>query len=169
MAFAMSGDRVRYPEAVTAVLASVEARAFLAGEGLPASHELVDVVGAGDVVVEEHSSGRTLLVVGGYEDLERYCVDAGSGAVVVVSGIDGSVWHLNASAMAFGRSLDAFTARYPFGDAGWEAEEFERAAESFREVLREIDPTSLSDDPGYWHSLLHDIAIGDYVEEEQLE
>ncbi|MGW6445008.1 SUKH-4 family immunity protein [Lentzea sp. NPDC055074] len=159
-------DRVLYPEAVTAVLASVEARAYLRTEGLPASHELVDVFQPGDVVVEEHPSGRTFLVVGGYEDLERYCVDVGSGAVVVVSGVDGSVWHLNASAMAFARSLDAFTAACPFGSAEWEAEEFERVAEAFREQLREIDPTSLSEDPGYWHSLLHDIAIGDYVEEE---
>ncbi|WP_405537717.1 hypothetical protein OG787_33580 [Streptomyces sp. NBC_00075] len=42
----------------------------------------------------------------------------------------------------------------------------EKIAESLRRALAEIDPSTLREDPGFWHSLLFDVAIGDYRADE---
>lgn len=157
---------MKYQGTVTAVLASVEARSFLAEEGLPTAHELFDVLDPADAIVEQHSSGRTFLFVGVAEGVERYGIDTATGAVVAVNLHDDRVWHINASVMTFARSLDVFAQSCPFGSRGCEREEHEQAADAFRDRLHEIDPTSLREDPGFWHTLLFDIAIGDYGEEE---
>ncbi|KJK41943.1 hypothetical protein UK23_39650 [Lentzea aerocolonigenes] len=133
-------------------------------EGLPAQHELFDAFGPSEVTVETLTSGRSILFFGRYNDWQRFGVDTATGAVVVVHESDNSVGHVNASVTTFARSLDAFTSSCPFGSR--EDEEHDTVAAAFRDRLREIDPTSLREDPGFWHQLLFDISIGDWVAEE---
>lgn len=144
-------------------MTSSEARSFLASEGLPADHELFD---ASVATVEEHASGRAFLFVGEIKGVERYGIDIASGVVVAVNVHDSSVWFVNASVRQFALSLEAFTERFPFGTTDAEQEDLERAADEFRVRLLEIDLAALDEDPGHWHGLLHDIAIGDYSDED---
>lgn len=127
---------------------------------LPRRHELFEGFGPGELVAEERD-GRGFLFIARADEYERYAVDLDSGAVVAVSDLSG-VWHVNESVAAFVRSMETFTELCPFGTDDDCAE----AADEFRARLREIDPTSLREDPGHWHGLLHDIAIGDYSAKE---
>lgn len=42
----------------------------------------------------------------------------------------------------------------------------EELADLLGRSLGEIDPSALDDDPGFWRSILFDVAIGDYVDDE---
>jgi hypothetical protein len=99
-------------------------------------------------------------------DGEQLGLDVVTGEVVAVNPADASVWHVNESVQQFARSLAAFTERFPFYEQGAESEIHEAAAREFQSCLAGIDHTALDEDPGFWFTLLHDIAIGDYSDED---
>ncbi|GAA3807083.1 SUKH-4 family immunity protein [Streptomyces phyllanthi] len=45
-----------------------------------------------------------------------------------------------------------------------EPEDWEEVAASLQQAIEAIDPSALHDDPGFWYSLLFDVANGDYSE-----
>jgi hypothetical protein len=113
-------------------------------------------------VTLEEDRGRTLVRLGEVNPhRQALCVDADTGEVVSVTR-SGTLWHLNGSVAQFARSLAAFAERYPFYAENAELEEREAAADALRAALLEIDRSALREDPGYWHIILHDVAMGDY-------
>lgn len=159
------GASMRYTASAVAVLQDEKAREFLITQGLPSKHLLFDAYDPGSVQVVTGQGGREVLCIGEVGENESLCLDIENGEVVSFYGTSGRIWHLNADVLKFAELLDVFTARYPFYEVGSEPEIQEGAADSFREILLQIDATALSEDPGYWHYILHDIAIGDYSDE----
>ncbi|TWJ07721.1 SUKH-4 immunity protein of toxin-antitoxin system [Stackebrandtia albiflava] len=112
------------------------------------------------------------LAIGAGGDGVDFCVNVRTGQVVTVCSLDGSVWHVNDSVSQFVASLNAFSEGFPYGvvngdldDADAALDERERLTDGFKATLLEIDSSVLRQDPGYWSSILDDIAIGDYSED----
>ncbi|WP_053755484.1 SUKH-4 family immunity protein [Streptomyces sp. MMG1533] len=152
------------PESLSSVR-DATARRLLAEVGLPSDHLLFAATGPAARSVRANGSERHLLKLGQGGDYDEYCIDIDSGEIVSLNTEDSSVWHVNESASAFLECLEEFAARFPYGDEESEPEEWEERAGELREALVRIDGTALSEDPGFWHSLLHDVAIGDYAED----
>lgn len=156
---------MRYaPEAVSS-LVDATARDFLTTQGLPSEHLLFGARDPDLVRLESAASGRQFLRVGVVGNAEDLCIDIATGEVVATHRSDGSVWHVNADIVKYAAALEAFTSRFPFYELGSDPESWENAANQFRDVLIQIDPTAFSEDPGYWYTILNDIAIGDYSDE----
>lgn len=152
---------VRYPDRAVSPLADAAARSYLTTVGLTREHPLFSARGPDEVTVDDRG-GRTLLCLGEVNPHhQRLCVDAGTGEVVSLL-LSGGISHLNDSVAQFARSLEAFSARFPFYAENAELEEREEAADELRDTLLEIDPSALREDPGYWYGILHDVAMGDY-------
>jgi hypothetical protein len=111
------------------------------------------------------ANGNAVLQVGVVGDCEDLCIDIETGHVVAIHGADGSVWHVNANVIKFADSLKSFASSFPFYRSGSDPTEWESAAQRFHETLENLDETAFAEDPGYWHTILHDIAIGDYSDE----
>jgi hypothetical protein len=128
----------RFEESTLSSVRHAEARSFLADVGLPCDHLLFAALPtpAPRTGVGADGSARSLLAVGRGADDDTFCVDTHSGAFVYLSGHDQSVWHVNASPSAFLECLREFAA---------------------------VDASAFREDPGFWYSLLHDVAIGDYA------
>lgn len=91
-----------------------------------------------------------------------YCMDCATGAVLYIEAYAYATFHVSGSPQAFAKCLEVFERTTSEAPADAEPEAWEDIAESLRRSLEEIDPSTLCDDPGFWHSLLFDVSIGDY-------
>ncbi|WP_285101058.1 SUKH-4 family immunity protein [Promicromonospora sp. MEB111] len=157
--------RVKYSKQALADLRNEPAKRFLSEVGLPAEDLLFGFAEPTTRRVEANGGARTIIRVGEGGDGADFCADVVSGEVVFLNLADNSVWHVSASPEQFLACLEEFARRYPFGSIEGELEEREVLAEALKEALLAIDSTVFDDDPGYWFTILNDVAIGDYAEE----
>ncbi|GIG05341.1 SUKH-4 family immunity protein [Catellatospora coxensis] len=157
-------SRFRYEESALSSIRDQPARDFLSQRGLSSGNPLFTPTDA-----RSHTaSGRDFIIIGqdGADDVEVFCVDAATGEVVITSlTLDAGVGHVNASPQAFDRCLAEFRRRCPYGDRGTSREDLETISADLGRALVAIDASTFDEDPGYWHNLLHDVAIGDYAAE----
>ena len=155
--------RFRYEERVISLIRRPDARNYLVHCGLPADNPLFLPVSAYPLAAE----GREFIVVGGdgASDAGLYCVDIDTGEVAITSpGLDAGIGYVNASPYVFDRCISEFTRGCPYGSRTSEREDLELISEDLGRVLLGIDDTIFEEDPGFWHTLLNDVAIGDYLE-----
>ncbi|WP_433305246.1 SUKH-4 family immunity protein [Actinoplanes sp. CA-030573] len=157
-----SEPRFRYDESVLALIRNPEAREYLSRRGLPDGNPLFYPVAAYAYAGE----GREFVVVGndGTEEEGLYCVDVDTGEVAITSvEVEAGIGHVNVSPRAFDRCITEFVRGLPYGSKDSERDELESMSEAVGRVLLGIDGSIFDEDPGFWHTLLNDVAIGDYV------
>lgn len=146
-----------------AVLRDEGSRNFLVDVGLTDTHLLFTAAQPGAMTVSDEAGKlRKFLKIGSSDPLADFGIDIDTEAVVLVNDQDLSIWHVNSSIQSFAKCLERFTDDCPFGGADVEPEELESLAAAFGRELTAIDPSSLEEDPGFWHDILFDIANGDY-------
>lgn len=159
-----SESRFRYDKSALSLIRETAARDYLSGRGLPSGNPLFFPIGARSHTAE----GRDFVVIGsdGVDDSSVYCVDVATGEVVITSlDPDVGIGHVNASPQAFDRCLSEFDQRCPYGNRSSSREDLELISADLGRALVAIDGSVFDEDPGFWYNLLHDVAIGDYVEE----
>lgn len=143
-------------------------RDYLTSIGLPVDHVLFSAMedSSGDGM--ELVSGRHLLVIGaGAPDTaDMYGVDCVSGEVVYVSRVDTSASHVSVSPRQFDECLRVFEVEIANTGSGDDPEGLEEVSERLAERLVEIDSSIQREDPGFWGSILFDVANGDYIDDE---
>jgi hypothetical protein len=157
--------RHRYEARAVASLGEIPGRGFLEEVGL---HEETFLFVPAEPVprhLDAEGARREFLRIGQGGDYEEFCVDVHSGEVVSLGISDSSVWHVSASVEKFDKCLNEFEAGFPYGDADSELPEREALADALKRALLDIDGTVCDEDPGFWYSLLSDVAIGDYSDE----
>ncbi|MFF4231330.1 SUKH-4 family immunity protein [Streptomyces sp. NPDC001820] len=142
------------------------AREYLSSVGLPVEHVIFSASEAAGGGVKE-TEGRDLLKLGsGGDGDDAYCVDCENGEVLYRGGGDPSLFFVNSSPQKLSECLNVFeleTARSAGGD---DPAALEELADLLGRSLGEIDSSALQDDPGFWRSILFDVAIGDYMDDE---
>jgi hypothetical protein len=149
----------------TVAIADRVVRVFLAEVGLPHDHLLFAASDPLPRFVQVGGVERQLLRVGDGGLTDEFCVDCQTGELVSFNRADSTVWHVNRSVQEFASCLQAFSDGLPYGTDDADPEELEEQAGRLGEVLTRIDPTVMDDDPGYWHTVLGDVAIGDYAQD----
>jgi hypothetical protein len=146
-------------------LRSEPARRYLSDVGLPAENLLFGFAEPVSRRVETDEGERNFVRVGdgGYQ--EEFCVDVDTGEIVSINLADFSIWHVSESPEKFHRCLEEFMTRFPYGDEESDLEDREAMAEGLRAALAAIDATAFDEDPGFWFTILGDIALGDYRDE----
>ncbi|MFI1357467.1 SUKH-4 family immunity protein [Streptomyces sp. NPDC020898] len=143
------------------------AREFLTATGLPVASVLFtadeadgpDLGGAVD---------REVVRIGyDVEGEGSYYVDAETGAVLYVEAYASTEFHVSASPQGFAECLEVFERKTSETAADADPDELEEITNSLRSAIEEIDPSTLREDPGFWHSLLFDVANGDYRADEE--
>ena len=109
-------------------------------------------------------NGQELIYFGDRTN-ELMCLDPATGQVVdMVAGYRGRIVRaplmVNSSLSQFIATVREATARFPFHDAGPDAD-LDAAADSLRAQLEPIDPPAWYSD-GYWDTFYWDVSIGDY-------
>jgi hypothetical protein len=154
----------RYSVEYAALVRNSAARGYLSSVGLPAEHVLFSASEADSGTVE-NAERRDLLELGsGGDGADAYCVDCESGEVLYRSSDDSSLFFVNSSPQKFSEFLSAFereTARSAGED---NPEMLEGLADLLARSFHEIDASALLDDPGFWRSIIFDVATGDYVD-----
>lgn len=158
----MNSDRIVYTEAqLTGLVRHAASRRCLSTRGLPARN----------VLFRAEQSPRTLTLADRYVIIGQ--TSAGlliglgpdSGEVVAINRDDDDrPWHANADIDKFISSIEEFDDRAPFYSGSLTTDQLEDSAMALRSTLAEIDPTSVSDEGGFWDSLVFDVGLGDYSE-----
>lgn len=95
-----------------------------------------------------------------------YYVDCETGSVSYVTADGLASFHVSDSPRAFAACLEVFdrgiSAALRETKSEPETEDWEEVAESLQQAIEAVDPAALRDDPGFWRSLLFDVANGDY-------
>jgi hypothetical protein len=149
----------RFPQDYVASIRDADVRDFLAMTGLPAQSSIF-VAAEGE---ERSAQGRDLLQVSDTENEGSYFIDRDSGEIMLWDGETGNLTYVNASARQFGTCITAFEE----ATADSTVDEAQDIAARLRVALDTIDPTALQDEAAFWQSLLRDIAIGDYADDEE--
>ncbi|MFE3942752.1 SUKH-4 family immunity protein [Streptomyces sp. NPDC059118] len=157
----------RYSIEYVACVRNSAARDYLSSVGLPVEHVLFsasEAAGGGGV---EKVEGRDLLKLGsGGDGDDAYCVDSETGEVFYRSSGDPSLFSVNSSPQKLSECLRVFELETARSAGEGEPETLEELADLLGRSIGEIDPSALRDDPGFWRSILFDVAIGDYVDDE---
>ncbi|MGW2387241.1 SUKH-4 family immunity protein [Streptomyces sp. NPDC001658] len=157
----------RYSIEYVACVRNSAAREYLSSVGLPVEHVLFSASEAADGRGVEKVEDRDLLKLGsGGDGDDAYCVDCETGEVFYHGSGDPSMFFVNSSPQKLSECLSVFereTAR--FAGEG-DPEVLEELADLLGSSLGEIDSMALHDDPGFWRSILFDVAIGDYTDDE---
>jgi len=154
---AMTGTH-RYPQNYVASVNASDARDYLAETGLPEESAIFAPAEGGERFVD----GRYLLELSDTENGGTYFVDRESGEIVLYDEDMANLVPVNASPRQFGECIAAFEE----ATADSSLSEAEEIAARLRVELAGIDPTALQDDHGFWQSLLNDVLIGDYADDE---
>ncbi|MGW2627695.1 SUKH-4 family immunity protein [Micromonospora taraxaci] len=157
-----SESRFRYEESILTLIRKSDARGYLAQRGLPVDNPLFSPVPA----YSHTEEGREFIVIGndGTDDVGLYCVDVDTGEVAIMSlDLEAGIGHVNASPYAFDRCISEFIRGCPYGSRDSEREELELISRDLGRVLSGIDDSIFDEDPGFWYTLLNDVAIGDYA------
>ena len=155
---------VRYSDLEVSALADPAAREWLKVRGLPREHLLFGALEHIEPLVS--ASGATRLRLGEVGEHDDLVVDTATGEVIDISADDGREWHVNDSVGQFAVALATFTAANPFYPFGADLDVREAAADRLRTEILRTDPTALREDPGFWNSILFDVAAGDYSDED---
>ncbi|MET9482676.1 SUKH-4 family immunity protein [Streptomyces sp. NPDC006638] len=143
------------------------ARDYLSSVGLPVEHVLFsasEAAGGGRV---ENVEDRDLLKLGsGGDGDDAYCVDCKTGEVFYRGSGDPSLFSVNSSPQKLSECLSVFELEIARSAGGDDPEMLEELADLLGRSLGEIDPPALREDPGFWRSIIFDVAIGDYVDDE---
>lgn len=157
----------RYSIEYVACVRNSTAREYLSLVGLPAEHVLFlasEAAGGGGV---EKVEDRDLLKLGsGGDGDDAYCVDCESGEVFYRGSDDSSLFSVNSSPQKLSECLSVFELETARSAGEGDPEMLEELADLLGRSLGEIDSAALRDDPGFWRSILFDVAIGDYVDDE---
>jgi hypothetical protein len=154
---------LRYSAEYVKVVADTAARDFLTVVGLPAVPGVfTPAQSPSDRVFADEAAGALLRVSDGIEGGGFFGVSCLHGEVIYVAEFNSRRFYVNSSPELFARCLEAFQ-QYTMRctDAGDHAG-FEEISNSLGGVIDGIDPSARRDDPGFWHSLLFDVANGDY-------
>lgn len=166
----MTSSNFRYAAEYVECVRDGAAREFLVTVGLPAMHVVfVAREAPGDRAVLRVAD-RELLAIGlatESGDVGAYHVDCGTGEVVYVDAQASSELHVNASPELFANCLRLFESRIEDAVEGSGDPDPEQLAELLEVEISRIDGSALADDSGFWRSLLDDVAIGDYTEDEE--
>ena len=157
----MSGTH-RYPPRFVAPVRVAEAREFLVTAGLP---EQSSIFAAAEGPARS-LDGRELLQVSDTEDGGTYFIDCGSGEIVLIDDFGGKMAPNLVSVNASPRQFSACVSTFEEATAASTLDEAEELAGRLRVEIGAIDPTALLDDSGFWSSLLMDVTIGVYADEE---
>jgi hypothetical protein len=153
----------RYAPAYIASVRDEEAREYLAAVGLPVENVLFTAAEDDGVLpASAVPADRDLLRISVADGQSTYHVDRGTGEVAFVNEVTRETFHVNASPRLFAESFAVFFQETD----GSKLDDAEELAERLRDLLGDIDPTALRDDRDYWPSLLNDVAIGDYSEDD---
>jgi hypothetical protein len=156
----------RYSIEYVACVKNSTARECLSSVGLPVEHVLFSASEAAGGGVEKNE-GRNLLKLGsGGDGDDAYCLDCENGEVLYRGSGDPSLFFVNSSPQKLSECLNVFeleTARSAGED---DPATLEELADLLGRLLGEIDSPALQGDPGFWRSILFDVAIGDYVDDE---
>jgi SUKH-4 immunity protein len=143
-----------------------EIREFLVGVGMPLVPGIFTAMESeSDPTFGGEADGVLLWIGYDTEGEGFYGVDCRSGEVFNVAEYNFKRFYVNSSPQRFAQCLTAFrewTSRVPC-DA--DPVEFEEISKSLGGAIAQIDPTALCEDPGFWGSLLFDVANGDYCNE----
>jgi SUKH-4 immunity protein len=146
------------------------AREFLVKVGLPT----VPGVFTASELRSGHGSEAPIPAAGmlrigyGVEGEGYYYVNCSSAAITYTESYEGSTYLVNSSPQSFADCLDIFqveTSR-TMGTMGTNPARLEEAANSIGAAIEAIDSAAMRDDPGFWRSLLFDVANGDYSGDE---
>jgi len=148
-----------YPQEYAAAVRIADARDFLVTTGLPEQSSIFNAVEGGERSVD----GRDLLQVSDVENGGAYFIDRDSGEIMLWDGEIGNLAYVNASPRQFGASVTLFEE----ATAESSLDEAEEIAARLRTELSAIDPTALRAETGFWQSLLMDVAIGDYADDDE--
>lgn len=160
----MSANR-RFAADVVSPVAHESARTFLEEVGLPIDHLLFAASDPSVRGVDAGGSESQFLKVGDGGDYEEFCIGCISGEVVVINTLDSTIWHVNRSPQLFLECLEEFERGLPYGreDITWP--EMACVVDLLKQALLAIDPTVQVEKSGFWYDILHDVAVGDYVED----
>ncbi|MFF4588043.1 SUKH-4 family immunity protein [Streptomyces sp. NPDC001388] len=140
------------------------AREFLVSGGLLSSASALFTAAESEVSEPERIGGRDVVRIG--DDGEgdgRYFVDCATGAVLYVEAYASTEFHVSDSPQSFVRCLEEFERATSGASGDADPDEWTEIAESLERAIMAIDPSALREDPGFWHSLLFDVANGDYA------
>jgi hypothetical protein len=153
----------RYSAEYVEIVADAMARDFLVGVGLPAVPGVfTPAESAHDRTFGDEAVGVLLRISLGTEGGGFFGVDLLRGEIIYVAEYNSERFHVNSSPALFARCLEAFQRHVArCVDVGDDAG-FEAISDSLGRIIREIDSSAMRDDPGFWRSLLFDMAIGDY-------
>lgn len=146
---------------------------FLSTVGLPAESRLFTAEEASASQDHDRIVTRRAVFVG-FEAGDAavgpasYYVDCETGSVSYVTADGLASFHVSDSPRAFAACLEVFDKGISeaLAEVKSEPEDWEEVAESLQKAIEVVDPSALREDPGFWHSLLFDVANGDYSEEE---
>jgi SUKH-4 immunity protein len=158
-------DVHRYSAKYVEIVADTAARDFLVGVGLPAVPGVfAPAEPPSDRAFGNEATGVLLRIDDGTEGGGFFGVGCLHGEIIYVAEFNSRRFYVNSSPELFARCLEAFhdhVLRCP--DAG-DRTELEGISDSLSKIIEGIDPSAMRDDPGFWHSLLFDVANGDYCD-----
>lgn len=156
----------RYSIEYVACVRNSAAREYLSSVGLPVEHVLFSASESAGSGIEK-TEDRDLLKMGsGGDGDDAYCVDCETGEVLYRTSDDPSLFSVNSSPRKFSECLYVFELETARSVREGDPEALEELADLLGSSLAGIDLSALRDDPGFWRSILFDVAIGDYVDEE---
>lgn len=155
----------RYSDEYVAPVQDSDVRAFLTNFGLPSiSGIFVAREASGGTIGED--GGNALLQIGVVSettDVGMYYVHHATGAVHYIDHDSASQVYVNASPRLFAECLLAFDSKTSVPAEMSDPEEASRLLEA---IISDLDPSALADDERYWRSLLDDVAVGDYTDDD---
>jgi hypothetical protein len=161
----MNSQRTVYTEAqLSGLVRDAASRRYLSTSGLPARSVLFRAEPSPYVVTADDPAS-SYMIVGRVPPQLLIGLNRDSGEVVAIDENAESrnrAWHVNADMEKFVASVEEFDARVPFYTGEFTNEKVEESAAALTTRLIEIDPTALSEEPGFWQGLTFDVALGDY-------
>ncbi|MFJ3301493.1 SUKH-4 family immunity protein [Streptomyces bacillaris] len=134
---------------------------------LPVEHVLFSASEVASGGGTETVEGRDILKLGsGGDGDDAYCVDPETGEVLYRGSDDPSPFFVNSSPQKLSECLSVFEVETSQSAGEADPESLEELADLLGRSLGEIDPLALQDDSGFWRSILFDVAIGDYMDDE---
>lgn len=142
-------------------------RGYLASVGLPVDHVLFSAAESADGGIGR-SEGRDLLSLGsGGDGDDVYCIDCETGEVFYGGPGDVPSFFVNSSPRELSEFLSVFEAETGRSAGEDDPTALEELADLLMRSFKRIDSAALVDDPGFWRSILFDVAIGDYSDDEE--
>ncbi|WP_143194446.1 SUKH-4 family immunity protein [Micromonospora sp. CB01531] len=164
----MTTDNFRYSAGYVERVRELATREFLVEVGLPVMHVLFMARETSGRSAVLRLANRELLRIGeasDSDDVGAYYVDCATGAVKFVVANESTELHVNDSPELLADYLAVFDLKNEVGAQGPGQPDPEEIAQALEDEIPRIDPSALADEPGFWRSLIDDVAIGDYTDD----